>query len=138
MTVEIYIVGALLFLFSVIDLKWKSLPSVLLTGTLLVLAVVNYANIQFAILAGLFALLLSDFGEDIHMPFGNADAKILIMLGFMIASLYNFIIFLACFAVFQFCYIGLMRKTLYKKGEIPFIPCLFFIYIALAMAGVVA
>ena len=138
MTVEIYIVGALLFLFSIIDIKWRQLPSVFLTGMLFVLAIINYPNLQFGIFAGLFALLLYEFGEDVRMQFGTADIKITIMLGLMISTLYNFMIFLAVFAVFQFAYILLMRKTIYKKGEMPFIPCLFLCYIALAMAGVVA
>jgi len=138
MTVEIYIVGALLFLFSIIDIKWRQLPSILLTGTLLVLAIINYPNLQFGIFAGLFALLLYEFGEDVRMQFGTADIKITIMLGLMISTLYGFIIFLSVFAVFQFCYIAILRKTIYKKGEMPFIPCLFFVFLALAMAGVVA
>jgi len=138
MSVEIIIIGILLFIFSVIDIKWRQLPSILLTGTLLVLAIINYPNLQFGIFAGLFALLLYEFGEDVRMQFGTADIKITIMLGLMISTLYGFIIFLAVFSVFQFGYILLMRKTIYKKGEMPFIPCLFFIYIALAMAGVIA
>jgi len=132
------VVGALIFIFALIDVRWKQLPSIVLTGLLLIVAIFHPYNLYFGILAGIFALLLYEFGDDFHAPFGLADVKLVIIIGLMISSLYNFMIFLAVFAIFQFVYIGLMRKTLYKKGEIPFIPCIYAIFLVLSMTGVIA
>ena len=128
------IFSLLLIVFSIIDIKSKAIPSILLTGTLFFLAFIRFDNIQWAILLGILGLLMWEFAESNEVSFGVADIKVMIMFGFFITSIYSMFGMMILFAVGQVFYIfGLKRYT--KMKEVPFIPFFLAIWIAGFIGG---
>jgi len=117
---------------SVIDWKFRSIPSVFLTGFLFVVVAMRFSNLQFGLLALLLALITYDIDQQ---RVGTADFKVMAMIGFLIPNMDTFFIFALIYTFFQFAYIFVFRSILKKKGEIPFIPCLYAVYIALFAIG---
>lgn len=128
---------------SIIDWKFKKMPSVILTGLIFVVALVHFDQFQnglislsFGTLAFLYALML----YEANFVGGIADVKVLTSIGLMINSMSMFFIFLIAVVIFGFGYKLIFRYALKrdKKEEIPFIPCLYAIYITLFIIGGVA
>lgn len=117
------------------DIKYKKIPSIILTALLFVVAIVNFDGLKFGILASIFALLIYEFAEGNGTSFGIADVKVMIIIGFLISSLNMFLMYLLLFALVQIVYIVYFRKGLRKKGEIPFIPAFVVIYAILWILG---
>lgn len=130
MNIDILILGGLLLVFSIIDLKVRELPSILLTGTLLVFTAVNINNIPFGILSFILAYLLyeADFIG------GVADIKIIATIGFLISNLYIFGIYVILLVVYGTIYKALIKWRFKKTKEVPFIPCLLCVFITLALS----
>jgi hypothetical protein len=135
----IFVVLGVLILASFLDIKYRAIPSVLLTGVLFAIAILRIENLQFGILAGLFAWVMKDLIFEWNgMDFGMADIKIIAMIGFLIPSMYYFLIFIAVFSVFQFAYTTLWQWKIKGKREMAFVPCLLAVYIALMIIGGIA
>jgi hypothetical protein len=118
------------------DIKYKKIPSVILTALLFIVAVVNFdVGFKYGLLSLIFALLIYEFAEGNGSSFGIADVKVMITVGFLITSLNMFLMFLLLFALVQIIYIVYLRKGLNKKGEIPFIPAFVIIYAILWWMG---
>ena len=119
-----------LFLFSLIDIKYKKIPSIMLTGTLFVYAVVNINNLPLGILAFIFAYLLYEmdfFG-------GVADIKILTTMGLMFDSIFMIFALMVLVPLIGTIYKILVKKFI-KKTSWAFIPCLMVIYFILLAIG---
>jgi hypothetical protein len=118
------------------DIKYKKIPSIILTALLLVVAIVNFeVGFKYGLLSSIFALLIYEFAEGNGTSFGIADVKVMITIGFLITSFNMFLMFLLLFALVQIVYIVYFRTGLKKKGEIPFIPAFVIIYIVLWILG---
>jgi len=131
----IIIFSILLLLFSILDIKTRAVPSIILTGTILILASLKFANIQFAVLFGIIGIMLWEFSEGQKASFGTADIKIMIMLGFFIASLSNMLIIAIIFSITQVIYIFTITKfTKYK--EVPLIPLFLAIWVGGLIGGI--
>jgi hypothetical protein len=118
------------------DIKYKKIPSIILTALLLIVAIVNFdQGFKYGILTSIFALLIYEFAEGNNTSFGIADIKVMITIGFLITSFNMFLMFLLLFALVQIIYIVYFRTGLKKKGEIPFIPAFVIIYVALWILG---
>lgn len=117
------------------DIKYKKIPSVVLTTLLFIVAFVNFENLRFGILSTIFALLIYEFAEGNGTSFGIADVKVMIIIGFMVTSLNFFFMYLLLYALVQMIYIVYFRSGLKKKGEIPFIPAFVVIYAILWLVG---
>lgn len=120
---------------SFLDIKYKQLPSIMLSVLIFVVLVLKPENLLFGVLGFAFALVIKDLLSFNGMDFGTADMKILIVIGLLISSIKMFILFVILFAVFQFVYTILWRLKVSKEKEMPFIPCLFFTYMAMFFAG---
>lgn len=119
-----------------LDLKYKKIPSILITLTLFMVVFINYqTSIPFGILALIFGLLMYEFSEGNNASFGIADIKILAIIGFMTTSILNFAYFLIIFAIVQVFYTGYYRMAINKKGEMPFVPALVIVYILTWIVG---
>lgn len=125
----------ILAIVSIIDIKTKSIPSVFLTGILFVVLALRMDNLAFGLLAGLLMLLVYDLDKK---KTGMADFKVMMMIGLMISTIQGFFTFAIIFAIFQSIYIFSIKKIFKDIKEIPFIPCLYAIYIALFFIGGVA
>jgi hypothetical protein len=127
MEIIFWIFSALLIIFSILDIKSKAIPSIFLTATILFLGFMRFVNFEYAVLMGLLGLLMWEFSEGNKTPFGMADIKIMIMLGFFISTNKAIITLFVIFAVSQFVYIYLASKVF--KKEIPFVPLFLWIWI---------
>jgi len=124
-------VGILLIIFSVLDLKFKQIPSILLTGSLFVIGCISIQNIPFGILSLIFSIFLyeSDFIG------GIGDIKVIILIGLLIGSIQ-----ILCIYAFLIVFLGfawkIMVKWKFKKMmDFAFIPSLFFVYLTLVLSG---
>jgi len=138
--IDFLLVGVLIVLFvaSIIDIKYRKIPSVVLTGLLLVVLMLRLENIAFGLIALVFALLVKDLISDFSgMEFGVADIKILATIGLLVNSFSGLAILFASFGVLQFAYTLIWRWKISSEGEMPFIPLLFAVYIILLIFGAV-
>lgn len=119
-----------LIIFSVIDIKYKEIPSVLLTGTLFVYAVVNFNHIYLGILAFIFSYLL----YEMEFISGIADIKLLTTIGFMFDSMLILFILVLLTPTIGTIYKFITKKFI-KKSEWAFVPCLTIIYFILLTIG---
>jgi len=132
----IWVVLGALIIASILDLKYKAIPSVFLTGTLFIVAIMRIENLPFGVLAGIFAWFIKDLISDFNgLNFGRADIKILIIIGFLIPTMNWFLIFIGIFALYQFVYTLVWQWRIKGDIERPFVPCLLAIYVTLMMVG---
>jgi len=135
----IWVVLGALIIASLLDLKYKGVPSVALTGLIFIVAVLRIENLQFGILAGLMAWTVKDLIYEFQgLEFGMADIKIMAIIGLLVPSLEAFLFFIGIFSIFQFVYTAVWQWRVGHDKERPFIPCLLAVYIALMIIGGVA
>jgi len=132
----IFIVLGALIIASILDIKYKAVPSVALTSLLFVVAVMRIDNLYFGVLAGLLAWIIKDLIADFSgLDFGMADIKIMIMMGLMIPTMNFFLIFIGVFAIFQLAYTLVWEWQIGGDTERPFIPCLLAVYVGMVLIG---
>lgn len=132
----IWVVLGVLVLASFLDLKYKSVPSVLLSLTIFTTLLLRPDNLLFGVIAFVFAWVIRDLISDVAgMEFGVADIKIMVIIGLLLANFTSLIIMLISFSIFQFAYTVIWRWKVAKEGEMPFIPCLLAVYVALLLIG---
>lgn len=130
-SILLYVIAFLLLLVSILDLKFKQVPSILLTGMLFVVVAINPENLILGLLAGILALMMYEsdyFG-------GIGDVKVMATLGMMVSNYY--FLFLSIILVFIF---GISWKIFYrwriKKDElVAFIPVFLFVYLTIWYLG---
>jgi hypothetical protein len=133
------IVFVYLVIVSIVDIrKSKAIPSLLTTGGVFFVALVNIKNIPYGILAGLLSWMLMDFYEDEYSNFlsGVADLKMTIFLGLMISSLAGFLMFCLILTVTGVLYKVVIVKLFPDKKEIPFMPTFLITYIIMILLEV--
>lgn len=129
------VLGALIIA-SILDLKYRGVPSVSLTSLIFLVAILRIDNLQYGVLAGLMAWTIKDLLFEFQgLEFGMADIKIMIIIGLLIPNLYSFFMFIAIFSIFQFVYTAIWQWKIGTDKERPFIPCLLAIYITLLLIG---
>jgi len=132
----IYVVLGVLIIASFLDIKYKAVPSVVLTAMIFAVLLLRPDNLLFGVIAFVFAFMIKDLLDDIAgMSFGVADIKILVIIGLLLANFSGLMIMIICFLFFQFFYTLIWRWKVSKEEEMPFIPCLLAVYIALMLVG---
>lgn len=132
----LWVVLGVLIIVSILDIKYKAVPSVILTGMIFVCLLLRPDNLLFGVIVFVFALMIKDLLDDIAgMSFGVADVKILIIISLLLANFSALMIMIICFLFFQFFYTLVWRWKVSKEEEMPFIPCLLAVYIALMLMG---
>jgi len=127
---------AVLILASYLDLKYKAVPSVFLSGLIFVVLLMRPQNLLFGVILFVFGLMIKDLIDDVAgLDFGNADLKILVVIGLMFASSHVMFLFLVVFSIMQFAYTTLWRSLISKDDHIPFVPCLLAVYVTLLLMG---
>lgn len=133
---------AVLIVLSVVDIIWKKFPAGFLTGLLFLVAVSSYisygiSSIAFGMFCFIIAWMFLEFGVPIN---GVADLKAMTMIGFIIADLRFIFLFIAMIMVLGFVYqfVCVRAFRLKENDEIPFIPLITIVYIALMLLGGVA
>jgi len=131
----VIVIGICLLIMSLMDIKHKAIPSILPTSIILFLAIYRVYEdpnkIFFGVLGFIFAYLLWEF--DFFR--GKADLKIMIIISLMLESLVQFGGLMVLTVFFGFFYQLFIIKILQKKKgqEIPFLPALLCVYIALML-----
>ena len=127
----LWVVGGFLLFASLIDWKFKALPSILLTSMLFAVAVLNPANLWFGIMMFIvgYMLMEADFFS------GVADLKILTMLGFMIHTTNYMFGLILLTVIFGFIWKVLIKWRFRNDKDVAFIPVFFFIYLTLFLLG---
>jgi prepilin signal peptidase PulO-like enzyme (type II secretory pathway) len=128
------IIAVFLLIISIVDWKYKELPSIILTGMLFVVLALNPLNIFFGLLSLVFALLIYE-GDFIS---GIADIKIITMIGLMITNFAWLSVYTILVLVFGLVWKLIIKKRIKKAKQTAFIPVLFFVFITLWILGGVA
>jgi len=131
--IDTTILAVLLFLLvaSILDAKLKAIPSMFLSGAIIVLAIVMFDNLAFGILALAYGLFLMDA----DFMRGKADLKVMVIIGLMITSLYPFLIMMLLVVFFGVAFkFGIYFVAKPKRDiEVPFVPILFIVYVSLVI-----
>ena len=130
----VWIVLGFLLVVSLIDWKLKVLPSIMLTGMLFVVAVLNPANLWFGVMGFIVAWLL--YEADYFS--GIADIKVMTIIAFMLSTTNMFFGFVLLTVFFGLVWKVLIKWRLKHEKDVAFLPVFFFIYITLLMLGVFA
>ena len=133
----IWIVMGFLAIVSIIDFKFKAIPSIFLTSMIFAVAVLNPANLWFGAMGFIMAFLLYEGG----FFSGVGDIKIMTLIAFMLSTTNELFLFIFLTLFFGVVWKGLWHwrfKSKRKKlpDEFPFIPVFFFVYLALYLVGV--
>lgn len=134
----VLVVWMLIAIFGVIDLKFKAIPSIFLTGILFVIAFLNPANIWFGMMGLLMAFLLYE-GEFFG---GIADIKIMAMISLMVNTTNKLILLIGLVLVAGFVWKYSLYRIWKAEGkpldvEIPFVPVFLFVYTLLIIFGAI-
>ena len=125
-----------LILASYLDIKYKAVPSVFLSGLIFICLLMRPHNLLYGVILLVFGIMIRDLIDDVAgMDFGNADLKILVVIGLLFTSSHVMLPFMIIFAFLQFAYTTLWRWKISKEDHIPFIPCLLAIFITLFAIG---
>jgi len=134
---DFLILGVLVCLIgaSFLDLKYRAIPSVFLTGLLFIVAIIRVDFIAFGVLAGVFAWVMKDLIYEFNgLDFGIADIKILAIIGLMLHTRYEFLLMIGIFSIFQLAWVSLWSwKMKADKREMPFIPVLLAVYVTMIL-----
>lgn len=133
----------LLGVVAIIDAKFKTVPSVFLTSILLATALVHFYNFEIGLISlafGVIAFIFANLLFELDFIRGMADIKFLVVIGLMIQSVQMFFAFMLITALFGMAYKSVYVYALkYKeKDEVPFLPCLYAVYVTLYLIGGVA
>lgn len=136
------IVGGLLFIVSMIDLKSKAVPSAMLTGIIILPLAINiHLGLVNNVLMGLLTLGMAILLFDLDFIGGIGDVKVMAVLGLFANSVYQ-----VFFLVIIVMVVGVLWKAgflLYYKRkskeyipeEIPFIPVFFIAFLIMIITG---
>lgn len=125
------VIGVMLLITSIIDIKFKAVPSVILTSMILILLVLRSENLNFGILGFIMALLLYEF----DYFSGIADIKVFTAISLMIPQLHILFGFLLVVVILGLFLKGLIRWKFKDKTEFAFLPVFFIAYIVMCLVG---
>lgn len=135
----VWLVLGVLILASYLDIKYKAIPSVFLSGLIFVLLLLRPQNLLFGVILLAFGFVIKDLIDDMAgMEFGVADLKILIVIGLMFVSSHVMFLFVIVFGILQFAYILVWRLFISKEDHVPFVPCLLAVFLTLLLVGGIA
>jgi len=133
------VILGMLVLASIFDLKYKAVPSAILTTGIFTALLVNPTNLYFGVVCLVFGILIRDLIDDVTgLDFGVADIKIFVIFGLLLTNFEALFLMIIIFLVFQFVYTVVWRWRVSQEAEMPFIPCLLAVYITLMLLGCVA
>jgi hypothetical protein len=137
------VVLILLGIITVIDWKFKAIPSAFLTGLIFMTAMIHFYQFELGLISLAFGSLAFIYGwllYEADFIGGLADVKVLTVIGLMIHSVPMFFVFVLATLLFGMTYKLTFRYLLKKNKyeEVPFIPPLYACYIALWIIGGVA
>ena len=134
------VLGVIIGILAIIDWKFKEIPSVFLTGIIFLTAMVHFYNFEVGLISLAFGSLAFIYAWTLYEAQfigGIADVKIITIIGLMIVNVQMFFVLMMMVILFGMAYKLTFRYILKreKTEEIPFIPCLYAVYIAMLLVG---
>lgn len=128
-----WVVLFLLFLIALIDIKFRRIPSIFLTGTVFFCAFLFPSNLFYGIMGFIMAYLLYEadfFG-------GIGDIKIMTAVAFLFSTptmFFLYILLIGCYGIFW----KIMWKWRFRRDkQCPFLPVFFFTLTTLILEGLI-
>ena len=127
----VWIVLGFLVITSILDFRFRQIPSVMLTAMLFAVACLNPANLIFGALGFIMAYLLieTDFFS------GVADLKVFTIISFMIPTIKWFFVMIILVLLFGFIWKVIVKLRIKKAKNVAFIPVFLFVYLAIMLLG---
>lgn len=129
------IVSILLLIISIIDWKFRSIPSVLLTGILFVVATVSVLTNPMALSFGILGFIMAYLLFEADFFGGVADIKVMTIISFMLVDIYSLFGFMLLVGIFGITWKGIIKLRIRKEREFAFLPVFFFVYVTLWILG---
>jgi len=125
------IVAVFLIFVSIIDWKTKQIPSIILTGMLFVVLILNPTHVLLGIASFVIAWLLyeADFIS------GIADIKATVIVGLMLSSLSWFFLYVLLLCAYGLFWKVLIKWRMKRAKKIAFLPVFLFLFITLWILG---
>jgi hypothetical protein len=121
-----------LILLSAIDIRKQTLPSILTTSGIFLVAIANFQNLPYGILAFIFGWILMDgFADKGEFFSGVADLKMMVLLGLMTSTLGMFLVTCVLVVIFGTLYKVFAVKVFKQKEVTAFIPVFLLTFITL-------
>ena len=111
--IELFVLLVLILL-TFIDIKKKEFPAPLTSGLLFVVAIVQFGNIEF----GIMAFILGWFLLEMDLIRGIADLKVITIMGFFVTEMGMFFILTILILLFGAVYNILMVKVMKYKDKV--------------------
>jgi hypothetical protein len=131
-----WIILGFLIVISILDWKFRAIPSILLTGFLFVAVALNPSNIVYGLLGGIIAILF----WEIDIIRGLADIKVISIIAMLISSLNMMFLFIFLICFFGLIWVGVIKFSNWAyfkrdENECAFIPVLLLCYVTLLIMG---
>lgn len=124
MNLHLIILGFLLIV-SLIDLKYKQVPSILMTAGIFMFAIINLTNFPFALILTILGVLLLESG----FYDGIADLKSCSIIGFMMESYSDIFLFIPILLLMGIIYKIIAKYLVKQRFEVPYLPVFFISYL---------
>jgi hypothetical protein len=135
MSALILVTGIILLIMSIIDWKFKSLPSILLTGILFVVAFISTSTNPMSLNLGILGLIMAYLLYEAGFMGGIADVKVMTMISFMLLNTYWLLASFVLLGVYGLAWKGIVKLRFGKEKEFAFVPVFLFVYISLFLLG---
>jgi len=135
-----FILIFILIVVALIDLRYKQIPSIFLTGILFVVMMIQlFYNpfYTFYLASGLTMFVLAYMLYEADFVGGVADIKVITIIGLMLSKFVYLFVAILLILLYGLVYKLFWRYILKKKSgdEVPFIPCLTSVYVILYLLG---
>lgn len=131
----IWVVGLFLLIVSIIDWKFKQIPSIFLSGMLFVVAFITTSYNPNALILGVLGFIMSYLLYEAGFFGGVADIKVMTMVSFMLLNAGYLLAYFVLIGVFGLAWLGTLKLRLHNEKETAFLPVFFFVYVALYLLG---
>lgn len=131
----IWVVLVFLAIVSIIDWKFRKVPSIFLTGMLFVVAFISISQNPNSLNLGILGFLMAYLLYEADFFGGVADVKVMTMISLMLLNTWYLLGFFILVGIFGITWKGIVKIRMNKETEFAFLPVFFFIYIAVYMLG---
>jgi Flp pilus assembly protein protease CpaA len=137
MSALIWVVLFFLALVSIIDWKFRKIPSMFLTGILFAVAFISISSHEDALSLGILGFIMAYMLYEADFFGGIADVKIMTMISFMLLNSYYLLGSFVLIGIFGITWKAIIRLRLkkHKDEEFAFLPVFFFVYLTLWILG---
>ena len=131
----IWVVLVFLAIVSIIDWKFRKVPSIFLTGMLFVVAFISISQNPNSLNLGILGFIMAYLLYEADFFGGVADIKVMTMISLMLLNTWYLLGLFVLVGIFGITWKGIVKIRMNKETEFAFLPVFLFIYIAVYMLG---